>query len=128
MKRLRNRGFVLLFVIVAIALVGVIMIVLTTGSDTMMFQSDMAYLRAIERNLTASGAAWARQNVRGKSPETFNRTIILDLANMNIRGSSLTVGVGAPMDNQVEVQINTSCTRGRRTQDHAKKSTLQLQQ
>jgi len=127
MKRLRNRGFVLLFVIVAITLVGVTMFVLAIGADTMMFQSDTAYLQAVERNLTASGSAWSRQNVRGRSPETFGRTVSLDLADMNIRGSSLTVAVGAPTDNRVEVQINTSCTRGRRTQDHTKKFTLQLQ-
>lgn len=127
MKRLRNRGFVLLFVIVAIALVGVIMIVLTTGSDTMMFQSDMAYLRAIERNLTASGLAWARLNVLDKSPETFNRTVSLDLANVGIRGSSLTIAIGAATDKQVEVRINTSCARGRRTRDHAEEYMVQLQ-
>jgi hypothetical protein len=127
MKQLRNRGFVLLFVIVAIALIGVITIVLTAGSDTMMFQADTAYLQATECNLMASGSAWARLNVRGKSPDSFNRTVSLDLTNMNIRGSSLTIAVGAPTDNRVEVQINTSCTRGRRTQVHAKKSTLQLQ-
>jgi len=127
MKTSRNKGFVLWLVIIAIGLIGAIMIVLTAGANTMMFQSDTAYLQAIERNLTASGLAWSRVNIRGKSPETFSRTISLDLANMNIRGSSLTIAVGAPTDNRVEVQINTSCTRGRRTQSHAKKSTLELQ-
>lgn len=116
-----------MFVIVAIALVGVIMIVLTAGSDTMMFQSDMAYLRATERNLTASGLAWARLNVQDKSPETFNRTVSLDLANVGIRGSSLTIAIGAATDKQVEVRINTSCARGRRNRDHAEKYMVQLQ-
>jgi hypothetical protein len=127
MKTSRNKGFVLWLVIIAIGLIGAIMIVLTAGANTMMFQSDTAYLQAIECNLMASGSAWVRLNIRGKSPETFSRTVSLDLADMNMRGSSLTVGVGAPMDNRVEVQINTSCTRGRRTLDHVKKITLQLQ-
>jgi len=116
-----------MLVIIAIALIGAIMIVLTAGADTMMFQSDTAYLQATECNLMASGSAWSRVNVRGKSPETFNRTVSLDLADMNIRGSSLTIAVGAPTDSRVEVQINTSCTRGRRTLAHVKKITLQLQ-
>lgn len=126
MKTSRNKGFVLMLVVTAIGLIGAIMIVLTAGANTMMFQSDTAYLQATEYNLMASGSAWARLNIRGESPETFNRTITLDLANMNIRGSSLTVAVGAPIGNRVEVQINTSCTRGRRTQAHTKKSTLEL--
>jgi len=128
MKTSRNEGFVLILVIIAIGLIGAVMIVLAAGANTMMFQSDTAYLQAVERNLTASGLAWSRLNIRGKSPETFSRTVSLDLADMNIRGSSLTIAVGAPVDNQVEVQINTSCTRGRRTLDHAKKFTLLLQQ
>lgn len=99
MKTLRNKGFVLFLVIAAIALVGVIMVVLTAGADTMVFQSDTAYLGAIERNLTASGLAWARLNARDVSPQAANRTVSLDVANMGVRGSSLTVVVGAPTDN-----------------------------
>jgi hypothetical protein len=118
MKRLKNKGFVLVFVIIAVALIGAIMLVLTSGADTMRLQSDTAYLRATERNLAASGLAWARLNVRDESPEVFNRTITLDMANTGIRGANLTIAVATPIDNEVRVDISTSCTRGRRTKEH----------
>jgi len=126
MAGLRKKGFVLMLVIIAMSLVGVIMLVLTSGANTMLFQSDTAYLRAIERNLTASGLAWAKQNIHNGT-ETFNRTIILDIADMNVRNATLTLTVSTPVDDRVEVQIVTSCTRGRQTRQNADKYQIKLQ-
>jgi hypothetical protein len=134
MKRLKNKGFVLVFVIIAVALIGAIMLVLTSGADTMRLQSDTAYLRATERNLAASGLAWARRTVGRLDGRTVgrlivspshpltvpvrNQTMTLDVTNMGIRGANLTIAVATPIDNEVRVDISTSCTRGRRTQEH----------
>jgi len=40
------------------------MLVLAGGANTMLFQSDTAYLQAVERNLVASGLAWAKRNTK----------------------------------------------------------------
>jgi type II secretory pathway component PulK len=115
MKKARQNGFVLILVIVAIAVIGVQMSALADIANTMQFQSQNAYLKACERNLLASGLAWAKENLRNKSGEIFDKTIQLDTGEMNIRGSALDVKINPMSDNQVEVQIDTSCSRGRQT-------------
>jgi len=41
--------------------------------------------------------------------------IELDVTDMNIRDSNLTITVRMPAKNRPEVQISTSCSRGRKT-------------
>jgi hypothetical protein len=118
MKKIRQNGFVLLLVITAIALVGAAICVLAGGTNTMLFQSDTVYLQACERNLRASGLAWAKQNIKNRNQGSFNRMIELDTANLGIRGSSLNVFISISQDKQAEVQINTSCSRASRTFKH----------
>jgi hypothetical protein len=115
MKKIRQNGFVLLLVIMAIALVGTATCVLAGGANIMLFQSDTVYLQACERNLMASGLAWAKQNIKNRNQGSFNKMVELDTANLGIRGSSLNVFISISRDKQAEVQINTSCSRARRT-------------
>ena len=116
MKNKRKNGFVLTFVIVAIAVIGVEMFALAGVSKIMLFQSNMAYLQACQRNLAASGLAWAKQNIQNNSREAFYKTVELDVAEMNIRSSTVGgVTVCIPTDEEPVVQISTSCSRGRRT-------------
>jgi hypothetical protein len=118
MKKIRQNGFVLVLVIIAIALVGTATYVLAGGTNTMLFQSDTVYLQACERNLRASGLAWAKQNIKNRNQGSFNRMIELDTANLGIRDSSLNVFISISQDKQAEVQINTSCSRASRTFKH----------
>ncbi len=129
MKKPRQKGFVLILVITAMAIIGLEMYVLTGGANTMLFQSDTAYLKACERNLVTSGLAWAKQNIRNKSRETFEKTVELDVSKMpsnagfrlkpavgGIRGSTLIVTIrGLPTGEEPQAQINTRVSRGRRT-------------
>ena len=121
MKNPRQNGFILIFVIMAIALIGVMMTVLTGSANKIMFQSDTAYLQACERNLVASGLTWAKRNIKNESKENFNRTIELDVTSMNISGATLSVNIDTPTDREAQVQIITSCTRIRRTLRHDEK-------
>lgn len=105
----------MILVIAVIAVIGMVMYLLANDSNIMLFQSNAAYLRAVERNLTASGLAWAKKNIKNQNNEAFEKSIELDVADMNIRESSLTVFIYAPTDKEPEVQINTSCSRSRRT-------------
>ena len=115
MKKPRQKGFVLILVITAMAVIGLEMYVLTGGANTMLFQSDMAYLKACERNLITSGLAWAKQNIRNNSRETFEKTVELDVGKMNIRSSSLIVTISIPTGEEPQAQINARVSRGRRT-------------
>jgi type II secretory pathway pseudopilin PulG len=126
MKNQRKNGFVLVLVIVAMAIIGVTMLVLSTGANTMVFQSNTAYLQACQRNLVASGLAWAKQQIKSRSRENLDRAIDLDVTEMDIRGSTLAVFIRIPTDKQPEVQINTSCSRARRTLRHDDKYRIEL--
>jgi hypothetical protein len=92
MKKPRKKGFALVLVITAMAVIGLEMYVLTGGSNTMLFQSDTAYLEACKRNLITSGLAWAKRNILNNNKETFEKA-----------------------DKAPQAQINVSCSRSRRT-------------
>lgn len=126
MENKRKNGFVLILVIMAIALIGLEMFVLTGVSNTMLFQSNTAYLQACERNLVASGLAWAKQQIKSQSKENLDRTIRLDVTETDIRGSTLAVFIRIPTDKEPEVQINASCSRARRTLRHDDKYRIEL--
>ena len=122
MKKPRQKGFALVLVITAMAIIGLEMHVLTSGANTMLFQADTAYLEACKRNLTTSGLAWAKRNIRNNNKETFEKAVELDVSKIfygsgsrRIRGSSLIVTISTPTDKAPQAQINVSCSRGRRT-------------
>lgn len=115
MKKPRQKGFVLILVITAMAIIGIALHVLTSGANTMLFQADTAYLEACKRNLITSGLAWAKRNIRNNNRDTFEKTVELDVSKMNIRVSSLIVTISVPTDKEPQAQINVSCSRGRRT-------------
>jgi hypothetical protein len=111
-------GFVMILVIIMIALVGIVMFVLTEDSKTLTFQSDTVYLEAVERNLAASGLAWAKKNIKNETKELFNKTINLNTSDMNIRVANLSVVISTAEGEKVEAEISSSCSRGRRTFKH----------
>ncbi len=92
----------------------------------MQFQSQNAYLKACERNLLASGLVWAKENVREKDSEIFDKTIQLDVSKMNIRDSALNVTISIASDEEAEVQIDTSCSRSRQTLRETGKYRIEL--
>jgi hypothetical protein len=120
-KKIRQNGFVLVLVIMAIGIVGAEMFVLGGMANTILFESDIAYLEVVERNLVASGLAWARHNIENESKENFNTTIELDVTDMDIRRSTLAVMIAMPKDKKAEVQIDTSCGHSRHTLRHSEK-------
>lgn len=126
MKKTRQNGFVLVLVIVAIAVIGIQMSVLADIANTMQFQSQNAYLKACERNLLASGLVWAKENVREKTGEIFDKTIQLDVSELNIRDSALKVTIRIEPDEEAEVQIDTSCSRSRQTLKETGKYRIEL--
>ena len=115
MKTAGQHGFVMVLVIISLVVVGVLMYVLADDSNTMLFQSDAAYLRAAQRNLIASGLAWARNSVESQNTEAFSKPIELDVAGLDIGQASLSVTIDVSAPQKPQAQINASCTRKRRT-------------
>jgi hypothetical protein len=127
MKHPQQNGFVLILVVMAIALIGAEMIVLTGSANKILFQSDTAYLQACERNLATSGLAWAKRNIKNEGKETFDRPVELDVSSISIHGATLSVNIVTPKDEEAEVQINTSCSHDRRTLRHNDKYRIRLE-
>ena len=134
MKKQRQKGFALVLVITAMAIIGLEMHVLTSGANTMLFQADTAYLEACKRNLITSGLAWAKRNIRNNNKETFEKAVELDVSKIfygsgsrRIRDASLIVTIrGLPTDKAPQAQINVSCSRGRRTFRYDEKHKIRL--
>jgi hypothetical protein len=117
-------GVVLTLVIVALALTGVAMFVLTEGANAMLFHADTAYLQALERNLISSGLALARQKVSAglSTDEPFEP----DIAALSVPDGRLLVRVLEVQSDQARVHIETSCRKGRRTLDTSRDFTILL--
>ena len=115
MKNRKDKGFILVLVIILISLIGFIISFLTCGANIMVCQSNNNYLQACERNLVASGLAWAKINIQKENRDIIDKMIELDVTDMNIRDSTLRVTIKVPAENQPEVQISTSCSCGRNT-------------
>ncbi len=115
MKKNREKGFILILVVLLIELTAIIVFILTSEAQTILYQANSMYLQACERNLIASGRTWAKIYIPKDSGDISGKMIELDVTEMNIRGSSLGVKLSIPAEMQPQVQIRTSCSRGRQT-------------
>ena len=118
----RNSGFVMLFVICILALIGMYMIVLARDANIFGFQADRAYLEACQQNLTASGLAWAKKNAN--TSKTTIAAVELDTADMGIERAILSVRISA---REKQVEIDSSCSKARQRLSSVKKFTLKPQ-
>ena len=126
MKQTKKRGFVLTLVIVALGLMGVVMAVLTGGANTMLFQADRAYLEAVERNLTASGLAWARHRVVQGDVVPSTVPTELDVSRLKGRQAALAVSFTRIDSLSASVQLETNCVKGRHAFKASDEHTLDL--
>jgi hypothetical protein len=123
----RQRGFILIFVIMALIIVGIATFVLTDGANTMLFHADAAYLRAVERNLIASGLAWANEQVSGgRDPSAVGESVDLDVTTFGCREARLAVQFLGVQDGKAGVRIATSCHKGRHTFDASRRFTIPI--
>jgi len=110
----RNRGAILTLVIVALMLVGVVMFILTEGANTMLFQADTAYVQAVERNLIASGLAWAKERVSSHPGTQSTEPVELNTTAFGLPNAKLVVRILDMQNSTAKVHIETSCHKGRR--------------
>ncbi len=115
MRNRNNKGFLLTFVIVALALMSTVMFVLAGGANAMLFHADTAYLQAVERNLTASGLAWARANISAHGTTAVGEPITLSTKGFGVPDAGLAVAITQVQADRATVRIATSCTKGRHT-------------
>ena len=126
MKKIKQKGFVLIIVIMVVAIVGLELFVLAGGSNTILFQTDTAYLQAVERNLVVSGLAWTKRNIKDEGGKILDKAVELDITGMDVRSATLSVIISAPSNEEKEIQINTSCSRARQTKSSKNKLRIGL--
>ena len=119
----KRDGFVLTFVIVLLGLVGVVMFVLTGGSNTMLFEADAAHVQAVDRNLAASGLAWARHRAAQADSAASDEPVSLDMASLGAGGVGLTVQI-TERDAAVYCRIETSAAKGRQSVSNSREYML----
>ncbi len=62
MPHTRNKGFILFIAVAVIPLIGIAMLLLASGTKTMVAETALMTEQANERNLTASAVAWVKAN------------------------------------------------------------------
>ena len=112
---IRQNGFILVIVITALALIAAELFILTGSSNTILFQANNAYLEACQQNLAASALAWMEHKSLSSHLENLDETIVLDTGSLGINKASLDLKITKHLEKQTEVQIKTSCQRGRLT-------------
>jgi len=113
MSEARRSGFILVYVIMLLAITAVVMLVLTEGSNTMLFQADAAYLQALDRNLAASGLAWARHQAARGEPATAG-PVSLETRSLGNSRAVLAVEIARRGD-ATGCHIETSAAKGRQS-------------
>ncbi|KPK76105.1 MAG: hypothetical protein AMJ79_08280 [Phycisphaerae bacterium SM23_30] len=110
-RHVRRKGFVTILALMLITLVGGAMLILSHGANTLAFETNRAYYQACERNLAASGFAWAGyQNVHKKT-ELPTQPIELDVELLQIPQGSLTVSFAHLDTDDPSVEVKTTCGR-----------------
>lgn len=126
MKNGNDKGFLLTFVIVALAMMGMVMYVMTDGAKSLLFRADAAYLQAVERNLVASGLAWAQARIAAGGAAAVGVPAELNTASFGAPTAKLTVMLVQVQADRATIRIGTSCTKGRRTLDASRDYTITL--
>ena len=116
MKNIRKNGLVFYLLIIMMALMAVVLAVLANAVNTMYFQTNSRYVKAYERNLTASGAAWAKKIVKNNDGENIGKMVQLDVNDLDIRQSSLKVTINVP---QIQIRNRAMISR-KQLLEHAK--------
>ena len=113
MKQAQRNGYAIILAVAAVALVGAAVFVLADTSDTLMFDSDLAYLQACNQNLSASALAWARQNQDKLRDSGRSEGIQLDVERLGIAAGNLNVAPLKAREKGLSVQIDTQCGRNK---------------
>jgi type II secretory pathway component PulK len=117
-REMHKQGFALLFVIIIMTLIAVVTFMLTEDAKTILFHSNRAYLKAVERDLIASGLAWSMAQLRDSNAEVLNTAVELDVTEVSLPYSILKIKIISSANSQPEVEIITSCSRARQTFNH----------
>ena len=113
MTKTHQNGFVLLFVLLLLTLVGLAMTLLSSSSRIMASDSSTAKLRADCENILESCTAWIDVNSKKIKKQSKNTTMELNLNELGIPTAICNITVKNTNKNGTEIEINYSCSKGR---------------
>jgi len=111
--RAKRDGYALIAAVVAVALAGVAILVLSSGSNGLLIEADRAHAEACGRNLAASALAWARDNAAKLPPAGQAGPVRLDAEALDIPGAAVDIVPLEPDGSLLRVRIDVQCRRGR---------------
>ena len=91
MPHTRDKGFILFIAVAVIPLIGIAMLLLASGTKTMVAETAMMREQANERNLTASTVAWVKANQHELIGRQAGFTRQLDITAFNLKHARCTV-------------------------------------
>jgi len=115
MIKTHRKGFVLMFVLLLLTLIGLAMTLLSSSAGTMASESSMAKLRADCENIIESCIAWIDVNAEKIKKQPKNTTLKLNLNKLEIPTAVCNITVKDDNKNGTEIEINYSCSKGRIT-------------
>jgi hypothetical protein len=123
MNYIKRKGFVLIVVIMTLSLMGAMLVVLGNASRNLLFETNAAYLDACTRNLSASGLAWAKYNIKNRDKNLLSGRIPLDVNDMKMPTATLTLDAEMRLEDKADITVHTFASRGRQ---HMRKETTYL--
>ena len=107
MPHTRNKGFILFIAVAMIPVIGIAMLLLASGTKTMVAETAMMREQAHERNLTASAVAWVKANKDELAGRQEGFTKQLDVSAFDLKHARCTVTLVKLTKDEAHVMIET---------------------
>ncbi len=121
MPHTRDKGFILFIAVAVIPLIGIAMLLLASGTKTMVAETAMATEQANERNLTASAVAWVKANQHELVGRQEGFTKQLDITAFNLKHARCTVTLVKVAKDEAHVMIEAVHSQDGRPRRHSLK-------
>ncbi len=127
MPHTRDKGFILFIAVAVIPLIGIAMLLLASGTKTMIAETAMMREQANERNLTASAVAWVKANQHELIGRQAGLTKQLDIAAFNLKHARCTVTLVKVTEDEAHVMIEAVHSQDGRPRRHSLKLAMSEQ-
>lgn len=121
MPHTRDKGFILFIAVAVIPLIGIAMLLLASGTKTMIAETAMMREQANERNLTASAIAWVKLNKDELAGQREGFTKQLDVTAFDLKHARCTVTLLKVTKDEAHVMIEAVHSQDGRPRRHSLK-------
>ena len=127
MPHTRDKGFILFIAVAMIPLIGIAMLLLASGTKTMIAETAMMREQANERNLTTSAVAWVKANQHELIGRQEGFTKQLDVTAFNLKHARCTVTLVKVTEDEAHVMIEAVYSQDGRPRRHSLKLAMSEQ-